>query len=474
MATNLFFSRDTKVYIELFNSSGASTGVFEVPVLDGFSFSQAQNSTEVTLAEMENSAGVSKRGRRVFNDSLAPVEWSFATYVRPFESAGENVTGNANKRTGTNGHTQHAVEEALWAMFVGAADYVATTTSADATLTGITSDSTDMDIDFSNSNKSLLGVGNIYFSLDDATSNRKVYKCTDAVVNEASLDFDIDGIATINWSGFASTLVEASQPTRTVFEGINATNNYIRNRLTQLTITADDKATFPGNQTPVTAISAAANGVITANGHGLTDGDTVTFVGNCGLTVSGTDIVGGLSFTVANATTNDFTIGVDTQSTSGSFVSGQSVVGDGDYSLTLTGGSVTMTNNITYLTPETIGSVNTPIGHVSGARSISGAFTCYLAFDTTDNDGTSTDFFNDMTSATAKTKVVNSFATKFLVGGSAATPRLELSFPTAHFEIPAHSIEDVISVETTFQALPSTIDSTNEATIKYVGVTPDV
>ena len=75
----------------------------------------------------------------------------------------------------------------------------------------------------------------------------------------------------------------------------------------------------------------------------------------------------------------------------------------------LTGGNITMTNNITYLTPETIGSVNTPLGHVSGARSISGSFTCYLALDTVDNDGTSTDFFADMTSATAKTKVVNSF-----------------------------------------------------------------
>ena len=102
MATNLFFSRDTKVYIELFNSSGSATGVFEVPVLDGFSFSQANNSTEVTLAEMENSAGVSKRGRRVFNDSLAPVEWSFSTYVRPFKSAGTDTAGNANRNSNTN------------------------------------------------------------------------------------------------------------------------------------------------------------------------------------------------------------------------------------------------------------------------------------------------------------------------------------------------------------------------------------
>ena len=465
MADNMFFRRDTKIYIEVTN------GVFEVPVLDGFSFSQANNSTEVTLAEMESSAGVSKRGRRVFNDSLAPVEWSFSTYVRPFKSAGTNVAGNANKNSGQR---HHAVEEVLWAMFVGDAAYTATSASAHPAFTGLTTDATDLDIAFTNSNKSTLGTANIYFSLDDASASRKVYKCTDAVVNEASIDFDIDGIATINWSGFASTLVEDSQPARTVFESINSTNNYIRNRLTQLTITAADPVTFPGSQTTITGISAANPAVVTAAGHGFSNGDVVGINGTCGITKSSVDIVNGLTFTVASVTTNTFALtGLDTSSgTSGSF-SGSPTVGDGDYSLTLTGGSMTMTNNITYLTPETIGSVNSPIGHVTGARSISGSFTCYLAFDTTDNDGTSTDFFNDMTATTAKTKVVNSFATKFSVGGTSAAPRLELDFPTAHFEIPSHSIEDVISVETTFQALPSTIDNTNEATLKYVGVTPN-
>ena len=46
--------------------------------------------------------------------------------------------------------------------------------------------------------------------------------------------------------------------------------------------------------------------------------------------------------------------------------------------------------------------------------------------------------------------------------------------PTAHFEIPTHNIEDVIALETTFQALPSTIGGTNETTLKYRGATPDV
>ena len=44
--------------------------------------------------------------------------------------------------------------------------------------------------------------------------------------------------------------------------------------------------------------------------------------------------------------------------------------------------------------------------------------------------------------------------------------------PTAHFEIPAHNIEDVIALETTFQALPSTIGNTDEVTLAYRGVAP--
>ena len=51
---------------------------------------------------------------------------------------------------------------------------------------------------------------------------------------------------------------------------------------------------------------------------------------------------------------------------------------DTTFAVTLTGGSISIENNLNYLTPETLGSVNTPLGHVTGTRSISGNFTCYL------------------------------------------------------------------------------------------------
>ena len=82
-------------------------------------------------------------------------------------------------------------------------------------------------------------------------------------------------------------------------------------------------------------------------------------------------------------------------------------------------------------------------------------------------DGTgnlSRDFFEDIRNLTGT--VTNSVDLTFKIGGGAGR-RLEVNFPTAHVEIPTHSIEDVISLETNFMALPSTIDGTNEVSLTY-------
>ena len=93
MANDLFFSRDTRVVV----SDG--TAYWEIPVLDGFSFSQATNTSEISLAEMSSavSGNKSRRGRRMFNDSYAPAEWSFSTYARPFKSATGNIAGRLGR-----------------------------------------------------------------------------------------------------------------------------------------------------------------------------------------------------------------------------------------------------------------------------------------------------------------------------------------------------------------------------------------
>src|SRR6056300_590005 len=128
MAEFLHFSRDTKVYIE------KDKRLWSIPVLDGFSFSQATNSSEITLNEMEDSTGRSRRGRRLFNDSLSAAEWSFSTYVRPFKAKG-GVGYGVGKADNTANIT-HAVEEVLWVAMAGQNSYVPLSYNYDAGAAG--------------------------------------------------------------------------------------------------------------------------------------------------------------------------------------------------------------------------------------------------------------------------------------------------------------------------------------------------
>ena len=149
---------------------------------------------------------------------------------------------------------------------------------------------------------------------------------------------------------------------------------------------------------------------------------------------------------------------------------------DASYTLTLTGGNITLNNNVTYLTPEELGVVNIPIGHVTGTRNFGGSMTCYLTEETT-NVTASRDLFDDLISTEQRSQVVNDFRLTFLVGGGTAVNTLadvalQIDFAKCHLDIPTHSIEDIVTLETTFSALPSTIETADEVILKYKGPTP--
>ena len=376
MATKLYFSRDTKVIAHVpMAAAGTLNMYYDLPVLDGFSFSQATNTSEIMLNEAQSAAGVSRRGRAMFNDSYAPVEWSFSTYMMPFTSAG-GTQGTSGRGDATDGDHRE-VSEALWAMFFGQ------TVNA-----GVVSDATNLDIVQSTANKATVGVFDLYFVLGasqaataynystGATSaDQMVYKISDCSVGEASFDFDLDGIATVNWSGNGKLITEhagLNATSTSIYEGVSNTSGFIRNRISDLVISGD------------------------------ASGSSVTYV------------------------------------------------------TTLTGGNITMSNNLTYLTPETLGVVNQPLGHVTGSKSIGGNFTCYL-----DNAGStsSAEFYEDIVEATSD--IQNSFSLLFDIGAS-TIPYVKIQMPTCHLEVPSHAIDEVISMETNFHALPSDFDSTNE------------
>lgn len=368
--------------------------LWEMPVLAGYAANQSVQTSEITLNEMSNSSGVSRRGRQMFNTALSPTEWSFDTYVRPFKS--------------TN---HYAVEEPMWAAMVGNNYGIVSGVGTPGSPTpssgvttwamGATRNTTSLTWSFANSNSVTLGKLDIYlvlgankvtgrdYTITDGGSTT-IYKITDAVVNEAGINFDIDGISMISWSGMGSNLTELGYfyGTLAVSNGSTSTNNFIRNRLTALT-----------------AVSSSTTGSVT-------------------------------------------------------------------YAITLTGGSITITNNITYLTPEIMGIVNRPIGHVTGTRSVTGTFTAYL--DELSNS--TADLFQNLAEK-YNTVVQNVFALDFYVGGFTNTdvvtaPGIQFTFDQAHLEVPKVNFDDVISTEVNFHALPSTVGGADEiGAVRYIGTT---
>ena len=436
MAQTLYFSRDSKMWIEF---DGI---VWEVPVLDGFSFSQATNSSEITLAEMESSAGVSRRGRRAFNDSLAPGEWSFSTYIRPFISAGNGYAGT--NRDADAAAEVHAVEEVLFAALAGAKDYntaggtIHAFDNGASTPVAVTVPAGAQNaVSFAGSNSSTLGTFNIYFVLGTPAASgntSRVMKLVGATANEASIDFDIDGIATINWSGNCNEVVDYT-----------ASVGFSDSAITSGTGSAVGDVWIDTNDSNCLKVTTAGSGA--SHTPVIREGvlDTTNFIRNR-LTV--------LTAAPAAIGSND----------------ARDPDGDGSnelnasYDLTLTGGNITITNNNTYITPEELGTVNVPIGHVTGTRTVSGSFTCYLVKDSA-STGASLDLFEDLRAITNVT--TNKFNLVFKIGGATTGKRLEIAMGQCHIEVPTHSIEDVISLETNFMALPATIDAADEITATY-------
>ena len=420
-----FFSRDTKVFMK-WAYDATDTALYELPVLDGFSFSQATNTSEVTLSEAADSSGNSKRGRAMFTDSYAPAEWSFNTYMRPTKSGTSNA--GAGSPTEHAGNAQEfAVEGPLWAAMSGTTYDAAIAGSSNGKVFASAAATYEPNVfDFSGSNKVALGVFDLFFVLGaskDATDGFfetgidgvTIYKLADCSVGSASIDFDIDGIAQVSWSGQGQSIEEAahlntgtsaannnagqSKAAETtkglIKEGVGDTDNYIRQKLTNLAISYDASET-------------------TGTDKGLLGSSDVT------------------------------------------------------YNVTLTGGNITVENSLTYLTPETLGSVNLPLGHVMGTRSVTGNVTCYLD----DRANGSLALFENLQES--RGVITNAFSLTFGIGGTTSTDkRVIVTLPKCHLELPTHSLDDVISLDTSFHALPSDLSSstaanaTNEIKVEY-------
>lgn len=441
MAINLV--RNSKVYLTtrvdsntgVFDDATASltaANMFEIQVLDGYSFSQNTETQQITV----NEAGASPvRGSRTFNTALAPVDWSITTYVRPFRSGGrvtaaERVLWNAIMgsgaidatgltatqitRTGTTSPVATVTGASNFNVSVGDVINVnGSTVNADwnqpAKVTAVTSGGTNLTVEFlkgpgtaagSTSGsvsvytgswaQSASGTGNFSYTSTMGSQKNQLQKfamlfvvdnvvyCVDnCAVTQASIDFGLDQIAQIAWSGQGTTLKQLTNVSAASIAGTSttavSTANYITNKLSTMTLQSR---------------------------------------------IGGSDNTASTSYTVA-----------------------------------ITGGNLTINNNITYLTPTNLGVVNNPVTYFTGTRSITGNVTAYLK--TGGNDDAGKLLSNLLLGASATTEP--SFKSILHMGATSsqtAVPRLDFEMNGTMLQIPTVEIQDVVSTTINFVAQP--------------------
>ena len=396
-----------------FKGNEVDANTFRVGVLDGYSFSQGSDSSDVSISE---AGATPNRGSKRFNDSLPPAEWSFGTYVRPF------VHGAASYRTADD---HDCVENILWAAISGTALPGDAAASGRCVVVGTTAQNGSQTT-FAKSDVHELMKLSLYFALENTT-----YRLNDAQVNQAEIDFSIDGIASITWSGNATTIDQVStaieDPSKYALinqvegEDSSATTDTYVEGYNYVDTTGPSDADYLRNKLSTLYLDADAQG-----GGAASEG-----------------------------------------------------LDDRTYDINITGGSLTIANNVTYVTPETIGIVDKPIGSFTGARMISGSLTMYL--DTKSNG--SNQLLTDLAGATDL--VTNSFDMRLFMGvagtvasdgdamdsGDFSAPGVEFNMPRAQLSIPTIEVGDLISTTVEFAAHGSDLLTGDEITVKYLGST---
>lgn len=445
----------------------------EIQVMDGFSFSQASNADTINI----NEAGISPvRGQRSFNTSLSNVEFSFSTYIRPKlagtvraeESHMWNALLSANAigtvaatfttitaasitagvltltGTGFSGGVAGEVVIIAGVTGVGASQFNKPVRITSASATSVVAqyiESPTVAIPAFGSwatatfNKtawnfnaavaadvtSTPGIPVAYSSVTTALSNRNqllafgmvitvdgiTYVIDNCALDQAVIDFGLDGIAMVAWTGKGTALRQLA----TTVAYSTATDPVISGGLTGTVKGKDTTANFITNKL-----------------------STVTMISN----------VGGIGGTA--------------------------------YTLALTGGSITISNNITYVTPANLGVVNSPIGYFTGTRGISGTINAYLRTGSTNSSG----LLNSLLAASATSAGIEpKFRLQLEIGGASNGTRIEVESSGAMLQIPTIDAQAVMSTAINFTCQGTNnnladnaydITNVNELAIRYFSI----
>jgi hypothetical protein len=244
-----------------------------------------------------------------------------------------------------------------------------------------------------------------------------IYQVANATVNQGSIDAAIDGIATTTWTGFGTNLVELRDTIRdnavSIFGGVLNSGSTAASNANAYLMTAAASYHPWNSYNIVGAISSAS------------------FIKN---RLSTIEIVHAPTATASPVT----------------------------FTFPVTALSFDDNNNLTYLTPEELSSLNAPIGQFAGTRAISGSLSAYLRGNSTGTND-SAQFLKQVVED-RRTSSSSTSSANLRVGGSTA-PFFAVKMPAVQFELPTHAIEDIIGVSVNFLAQETSKGTADEVTL---------
>lgn len=392
MATALNLQRNSEVYMSTVDLAGGGTSshmtpsnTWRVEVLAGYAVSQSASTQDITSLE---SGLTPDRSTQRFNTAINPTEWSFQTYVRP--------TGVTSINAGPVAPLadwflwQGLLSNTAFAAGVGSSSVVQSTWQNGGQFS-LAGRSASTNVAAHISNFAVATQYNLYVKMDNV-----VYQVKNATINEASIDAAIDGIATTSWSGFGTDFIELTGSSRDHLVSVSG-------------------GILNSGATATANVSAVAN----------VQGQAYHAWGNYGGTVSAfiKNRLSAIEVTHAPA--------------------GQAA---DTYTFPVTGLGFTYSNALTYLTPEELAALNTPIGQFTGSKTITGNFTAYLRT----GDNQSAQFLRNIVNDT-RTSIAQYSSANLKIGGTTA-PYVAINMPAVQFNFPTHSVEDVIGVSVEFLA----------------------
>jgi hypothetical protein len=468
--SRVFFTTNVSATTGVINATGAdATNTFEIQVLDGFTFSQNTNQDTVTISE---AGGAPVRGQRAFNTSLAPVDFSFSTYARPYNS-GTAIT---------------AEESVLWNALLGTTAANTAAVTIGGSISGVT------------------------YAFSAGTGTLTIAGTSLTAVGVAVGDIVTVGSITATTPASSNTAINAPAIVKTI-SGTSITLEYVNPTTTATTITTPASvklyksawAPVSTGYSVVTAAQSNANqlqkfGMIfvvdsvayavdnaalaqVSIDFGLDAIATLAWTGQATALRQITTSLSGNTFTGAgfagtsqakNTSAGYITNKLSTVSMSLVNAIGAAAAGT-TYAVALTGGSITINNNISYITPANLGVVNVPVTYYTGTRAISGTLNAYLK--TGSGIGSTGQLLADMLAASTTT-IEPMVALQIAIGGGANTVKVVLDMPASTITIPSVDVQQVVSTAINFNAqayVPSStangnvfdLEETNDIAIRY-------